>query len=111
MVPKVVVLYRFSHHQLQYLLPAGPTRQQVLQLMMTRLYRFDCSLFHVQMQKPTSRSTTTRAFVSQNLLNFIIAKYLKQVDDDLSIYVDECSPCGLSITGDIKIYQCHVIKR
>ena len=48
----------------------------------------------------------------QNLLNFIITKYLKQeVDDDPSICVDERSPCGLSINGDIKIYQCHVIKR
>ena len=48
----------------------------------------------------------------QNLLNFIIAKYLKQeVDDDLSVCVDERRPCGLSITGDRKIYQCHVIKR
>ena len=48
----------------------------------------------------------------QNLLNFIITKYLKQeVDDDLSVCVDEHSPCGLSITGDIKIYQCLVIKR
>ena len=48
----------------------------------------------------------------QNLLNFIITKYLKQeVDDDLSVCTDERSPCGLSITGDIKIYQCHVMKR
>ena len=47
----------------------------------------------------------------QNLLNFIITKYFKQeVDDDLSVSVDERSPCGLSITGDIKIYQCNVIK-
>ena len=45
----------------------------------------------------------------QNLLDFIITKYLKQeVDDDLG---DESSPRGLSITGDIKIGQCHVIKR
>ena len=48
----------------------------------------------------------------QILLNFIITKYLKQkVNDDLSAYVHECSLCGLSITGDIKIYLCHVIKR
>ena len=48
----------------------------------------------------------------QNLLNFIITKYLKQqVNDDLRVCVDERSPCGLSVTGDIKIYQCHVIKR
>ena len=47
----------------------------------------------------------------QNLMNFIITRYLKQeVDDDLSICVDECNPCGLSMTGDIKIYQCLVIK-
>ena len=48
----------------------------------------------------------------QSLLNFIITKYLKQeVDDDLSICMDERSPCGLSIIGDIKICQCNVIKR
>ena len=35
------------------------------------------------------------------LQNFIITKYLKQeVDDDLSVCVDERSLCGLSITGD-----------
>ena len=46
------------------------------------------------------------------LQNFIITKYLKQeVDGDQSVCLDEHSPCGLSITGDIKIYQCHVIKR
>ena len=39
------------------------------------------------------------------LQNFIVTKYLKQeVDDDLSVCVDERSPCDLSITGDIKIY-------
>ena len=44
----------------------------------------------------------------QNLLIFIITKYLKQeVDDNLSICIDEHNPCGLSITGDIKMYQCH----
>ena len=48
----------------------------------------------------------------QNMLDFIITKYLKQeVDDDLSFCTDKRSPCGLSRTGDIKIYQCHVIKR
>ena len=42
----------------------------------------------------------------QNLLNFIITKYLKQeVDDDLSVCMDERSPCGLSITRDIKSDQ------
>ena len=48
----------------------------------------------------------------QNLLNFIITKYLKkEFDDDLNVGVDERNPCGLSVTGDIKIYQCHMIKR
>ena len=33
----------------------------------------------------------------QNLLNVIITKYLKQeIDDNLSVCMDECSPCGLS---------------
>ena len=38
----------------------------------------------------------------QNLLSFITTKYLKK---------DERNPCGLSVTGDKKIYQCHMIKR
>ena len=46
------------------------------------------------------------------LQNFIITNYLKQeVDADLSLRVDKRSSCGLSIAGNIKIYQCHVIKR
>ena len=60
-------------------------------------------------KRPANRSCTTRAFVS---LAKFITKYLKQeVDDDLSFYVDELSSSGLSITGDIKIYQCHIIIR
>ena len=48
----------------------------------------------------------------QNLMSFIITKYLKQeVDYDFSVYVDKCSPCGSSVTGDTTIYQCHLIKR
>ena len=48
----------------------------------------------------------------QILPNFIITKYLKlEVDDVLSFCVDERSPCGLSVTGDIKIYQCRIIRR
>ena len=51
-------------------------------------------------------------FFLQNLLNFMITKYLKQeADDDLRNCVIECSPCDLSLAGDIKIYQCHVIQR
>ena len=47
-----------------------------------------------------------------SFLQNIITKYLKEkVDDNLSVCIDEHSPCGLSITGDIKIYQCHVIKK
>ena len=66
-----------------------------------------------------SRSTTTIAdqlpqehlSSLQNLLNFIIIKYLKQedwnqeVDENWSICMDERSPCGLSINGDIKLYD------
>ena len=66
------------------------------------------------MQEPTSRSTTTRAFAF--LAKFAGFYYHKIFEarsryDGLSVCMDECRPCGLSITGDIKIYQCHVIKR
>ena len=48
----------------------------------------------------------------QILLNFILTKYLKQdINDNLSICVDERSPFGLSISGSKKIYECHMIKR
>ena len=48
----------------------------------------------------------------EHLQNFIIIKYLKQeVNDDLTVCREEHSPCGLSMTGDIKIYQYHVIKK
>ena len=58
------------------------------------------SLFHVQIQEV---QILLEHF--SFLQNFINAKYLKQeVNEDLSICMDECSPCGLSITGDIKIY-------
>ena len=46
----------------------------------------------------------------KDVMDFIITKYLKQEgDDNLSVCVDEHSPCGLSITGDIKIYHCHAV--
>ena len=64
------------------------------------------NLFQVQIQEPESRSTTSTAFVF--LAKFIIAKYLKQEVDDLSVSVDECNLFRLSITRDIKIYQSHV---
>ena len=51
------------------------------------------------------------------LAKSIIAKYLKQeADEDLIIFVDEPSPCGLSITADINIkifllvYSVFIIK-
>ena len=54
------------------------------------------SLFHVQIQEPTRSSTTMRAFAFPS--KFINIKYLKQeVDDNLSICVEERSPCGLYI--------------
>ena len=64
------------------------------------------SMFHVQIQEPTRRSATTRALVSlAKFAEFIITSNLKQeVNDDLSVCMDEHSSCGLSMTGDIKIY-------
>ena len=69
------------------------------------------ALFHVQIQQPKSRSTTTRAFVFPAKFYYHKIFETQEVDDDLSVCVDECSPCGLSVTGDIDIYQCHVIER
>ena len=47
----------------------------------------------------------------QSLLHFIITKYIKEeVDDNLTICMNEHSSCDLSVTGDTKICQCHVIK-
>ena len=44
----------------------------------------------------------------QNLLNFIVTKNLKQeVHDGLSICMNECSPCGLSIIGDKDLLMSH----
>ena len=59
-------------------------------------------MFHVQIQEPTSRSTITRTFVFlAKFAEFYCYEIFEQeVDDDLSICVDERSPCGLSITGD-----------
>ena len=70
------------------------------------------SLFHVQIQEPISRSTTMRALVFLGkFAQFYITKYFKQEDDDdSSICVDECNPCGFFITRDVKIYQYHMIK-
>ena len=46
------------------------------------------------------------------LIDFIITKYLEQkADDDFSICMYECRLFCLSVTEDIKIYQCHMIKR
>ena len=42
-----------------------------------------------------------------NLLNFIITKVLKQADDDLSVYIDKRSLCGLSITRDKDLSMSH----
>ena len=51
-------------------------------------------------------STTTTAFVFlEKFLEFYYHKiFEKEVDDDLSLCEVVRSHCGLSITGDIKIY-------
>ena len=60
------------------------------------------SLFHVQIKSLRAGQISQEHLSSlQNLLNFIITKYLKQeVDDDLSVCMDKRSPCGLSVTKD-----------
>ena len=58
-------------------------------------------------------STTTGAFVFlAKFTEFHYQKILNQeVDDDLSICMNEGSPCDLYVTVKMKIYQFHVIKR
>ena len=71
------------------------------------------SMFHVQIEESKSMSTTTRAFVFlEKFLEFYYHKRFEaKVDDNVSLCMVEHSLCGLSVTGDTKIYQCHVMKR
>ena len=68
------------------------------------------NLFHVERQQPTSRSTTTRAFVFlTKFAEFVITKYLKQeANDSLRVCLDEHSPCGLCIAEELhlKFWNC-----
>ena len=109
-IPKVLGTVFFTE-QLQWLILSQVLEQ--IKKVSERIAFALLSLFHLQIQQPGSISTTTREFVFlADLLNFIITKYLKQeVDDNFSLRVDERSPCSLFITGDTKIYQCHMIKR
>ena len=70
------------------------------------------SLFHYKYKNMQAGQLAQEyLYFLQRLLNFVITKYIKQkVDDNLTIYMDEHSPCGLSVTGDIKICQCCQIK-
>ena len=88
-------------------------------LVSERIFKQDCqwriafdliSSFIVLIREPTRSSTIRRAFVFPAKC-YYHKIFETEVDDNLSIYMDESSPCGLSVTGDIKIYQCHVIKR
>ena len=67
------------------------------------------SLFHVQIQEPTSRSTTKSiCYLCKIWWIFIITKYLKQeVNHNPRVFGDEHSPCGLSITGDKDLSMLH----
>ena len=44
--------------------------------------------------------------LSQNIWNKKLMMNIKRLHG----WMDECSPCGLSITGE-NIYQCHMIKK
>ena len=58
------------------------------------------SLFHFQIQEPTSRSTAMRAFVflAKFAEIFVITKYLTQeVNDNLNVCMDERSSCDQKV--------------
>ena len=59
------------------------------------LLELDCFIYKYKSLQAGQLPRQHLSFL-QNLLNFIITKYLKQeVDNDLSVIVDERSPCGL----------------
>ena len=60
-------------------------------------------------KKKVSGDITTRVFVLP--AKFTEFYYPKIVDDNLNVCMDKHTAIGLSITGDIKNYQCHMIKR
>ena len=47
----------------------------------------------------------------QEDLSFLQNLLKQKVDGNLSICMDEYSPRGLFVTGDLTIYQYHMIKR
>ena len=55
------------------------------------------SLFNVQIQVSTSRSTATRAsvFFAKSAESFYHKIFDHEIDGELSIWVDKCSSCGL----------------
>ena len=65
------------------------------------------NLFHVKIQEPTNRSTTTTAFV---FLAKFTECYYRKIFKTRSWWRSK-RLCGPSITRDVKIYQCHMIKR
>ena len=72
------------------------------------------SLFHIQIREPPELPPEHLPFLQnfQIIAKYLLKKYFKQeVDDDLSVCIYERSSCGLSLTGDIKIYQCPMIKK
>ena len=115
-IPKVLGIAFFVEQLWWLLLNCFSITKEFLKRKVSRDIAFDLiSLFHVQIQEPTSRSTTTRAFIFlAKFAEFYYHKiFVKQeyIDDDLSNCVNEHSSCGLAISGDIKINQCHMIKR
>ena len=66
------------------------------------LLELDCFIYKYKSLQAGQLSTENLSFL-QRWLNFIITTYLKQkVNGNLSICLDERSPCGLS-TEEIKI--------
>ena len=67
-------------------------------------------LLYVQIPEPASR--WTRSIFWSIFQSFVFGFYYRKIFKTRSRWrFDDDSPCGLSVTGDIKIYQCHMIKR
>ena len=113
-IPKVLTTAYFMEQLRWLLLNYVLASERTLKKKVSREIAFELISFFMYKYKSLQVCQLPREYLSflQSFLNFIITKYSKQeVDANLSLCVVERSPCGLSITGDIKIYQCHVMKR
>ena len=76
--------------------------------LMERLHLLLISLFHIQIQDPCKQVNYYESICFSYKIYY---RKIFETRNRRRLCMDERSSCGLSITGDIEIYQCNVIKR